>query len=83
MRGSDYLGDISLDDITLSDGQCPLNPNYGCDFDENDSICGFTNDLKAEFVWSRYAGETLNENTGPSIDHTVSYFKFDFYLACS
>ena len=71
IRGSEYLGDISLDDIALSDGGCPLNQNYGCDFDENNDICGFKNSLNSNFIWNRYSGETPTENTGPSVDHTV------------
>jgi hypothetical protein len=56
----------------LYDGGCPLNQNYGCDFDQNDDICGFKNDLNSNFIWKRLSGETPTANTGPSIDHTVS-----------
>jgi hypothetical protein len=59
-----------LDDISLVDGLCPLNENFGCDFDEDENICGFTN-AAANFKWTRGSGKTPTENTGPSIDHSV------------
>jgi hypothetical protein len=76
IRGNNFLGDIALDDISLTDGFCPVRPQFGCDFDEDWSICGFTNDSSANFNWTRASGRP-NAQTGPGVDHTVSKM---FYL---
>ncbi|XP_047128245.1 MAM and LDL-receptor class A domain-containing protein 1 isoform X1 [Hydra vulgaris] len=67
VRGGDFKGDISIDDIDLIDGSCP--PTAYCDFEHG--ICGYNPDPKAEFYWTRNKGETSSDNTGPSFDHTL------------
>ena len=67
------MGDIAIDDLSLVDGECPFNTVYGCDFDENSNICGFTSDtVNSDFKWTRSSGATSTLNTGPSVDHTTS-----------
>lgn len=39
VRGSDYHGDIALDDIVLKRGSCP-KPLFECDF-QDPNLCGF------------------------------------------
>ncbi|XP_070566390.1 MAM and LDL-receptor class A domain-containing protein 1-like [Ptychodera flava] len=70
VRGIDYRGDISLDDITLTAGVCPVPAEIDCDF-EDDHICGYSQDSSDDFDWSRGSGDTLSNNTGPSYDHTL------------
>ncbi|XP_071956928.1 MAM and LDL-receptor class A domain-containing protein 1-like [Antedon mediterranea] len=67
VRGDDFMGDISLDDLQVSDGECP--PRTFCDFQEDD-ICGYTQDKTDDFDWSRGSGRTLTIQTGPRVDHT-------------
>ena len=37
-----------------------------CDFDTN--FCGYYQDKKDDFDWTRYKGSTPTSNTGPSTD---------------
>ncbi|XP_078692072.1 MAM and LDL-receptor class A domain-containing protein 1-like [Branchiostoma floridae x Branchiostoma belcheri] len=47
-----------------------------CDFDTN--VCGFQQDSRDDFDWTRQQGETATDNTGPSYDHTTGsgYYMF-------
>ena len=73
-----------MDDIELKEGICQNKEFFKCTFENG--ICGFNNDLAANFNWNRASGRVYN-NTGPSVDHTVSYFiriiflliKFDYF----
>lgn len=43
VRGSGYLGDIAIDDVTLKKGECPrkqMDPNKGEDGNGGGQICG-------------------------------------------
>ncbi|XP_019641851.1 PREDICTED: MAM and LDL-receptor class A domain-containing protein 1-like [Branchiostoma belcheri] len=48
----------------------------GCDFDTN--MCGFQQDSRDNFDWTRQQGSTGTANTGPSADHTTGsgYYMF-------
>ena len=64
-------GDISLDDISVTDGYCESNEFFKCDFESG--LCGFTFDTTAEYNWTRQAGKKyLYAPTGPFVDHTVT-----------
>ena len=54
-------GYIALDDIRILNGACPSAAI--CDF-EDSSICGYENDITANFGWLRHAGSTSTSTTG-------------------
>ena len=68
VRGKDFQGDISLDDLVVTDDACPP-PKY-CDFEQNQ--CGWSNQgYGDDFNWLRHNGGTPSAGTGPSTDHTT------------
>ncbi|XP_057298293.1 MAM and LDL-receptor class A domain-containing protein 2-like isoform X2 [Hydractinia symbiolongicarpus] len=67
VRGVDYKGDISIDDVEIVDDACPLSAS--CDFEHG--FCGFTADPNADFNWLRNKGSTASVGTGPPFDHTL------------
>ncbi|XP_038071818.1 MAM and LDL-receptor class A domain-containing protein 1-like [Patiria miniata] len=72
-RGSDYHGDIAIDDISVNEGDCiPPVPSSAlkCDFDSN-NLCLFENSQNDDFDWTLNSGGTSSEDTGPDSDHTV------------
>nr|XP_039271942.1 protein PF14_0175-like [Styela clava] len=69
IRGSDYHGDLALDDLSLKQGSCP-KPAFSCDF-EKPNICGFIQDRTDDFDWERNTGATSSSDTGPVTDHTT------------
>ncbi|KAJ7380815.1 hypothetical protein OS493_007199, partial [Desmophyllum pertusum] len=72
VRGTSYQGDISLDDISFQNNQCP--PSSECTFENvvgsQSSSCGWTQDGSDNFDWSRATGATASYQTGPPFDHT-------------
>lgn len=58
--GRGARGSISIDHVTMSDGECLQN---FCDF-ESTSICGYTNDTTGDFFWERNKGPTGSTSTG-------------------
>ncbi|XP_078483559.1 MAM and LDL-receptor class A domain-containing protein 1-like isoform X2 [Ciona intestinalis] len=65
--GSSYYGDISIDDITITDGAC----SEMCDFD-HPTPCLWNNVLyDDDFDWTEEQGKITNE-LGPPVDHTTS-----------
>ena len=40
-----------------------------CDF-ENSAICGYVQDRRDDFDWTRKSGRTVSSFTGPPSDHT-------------
>ncbi|CAF3694948.1 unnamed protein product, partial [Didymodactylos carnosus] len=62
--GRGYLGDISLDDIFLSNNQCP--PSKICDFEID--MCDFVS--QSGSIWTRQ--QALNIPNFINIDHTTS-----------
>lgn len=67
--GESYLGDIALDDITVSAGPCA--PSKLCDFEVD--RCGYQNDPGSSFAlqWYRGRNGTSSVGTGPTRDHTT------------
>jgi hypothetical protein len=61
------MGDIALDDVSLSVGRCPALKE--CTF-EDTRICGWTNEKTDDFDWTRQNGATPSGVTGPPNDHT-------------
>ncbi|XP_041460946.1 MAM and LDL-receptor class A domain-containing protein 1-like [Lytechinus variegatus] len=61
--GKGYQGDISIDDIMFSYGDCPAL--LYCDF-QSDDACGYANDDTDQLDWTRDRGMS----PGPSTDHT-------------
>ncbi|EDO47787.1 predicted protein [Nematostella vectensis] len=75
IRGSDYQGDIALDDISVTAGRCP--PLTSCSF-EDPQLCGYTNEPNTasdDFDWTRQSGATSSSGTGPANDHTFGTAK--------
>ena len=68
VRGTSYQGDISLDDLILTNGKCPPPPY--CDFENGQ--CGWVNRGSGDkFNWKRSNGGTPSSGTGPQTDHTT------------
>lgn len=67
--GPTQVGDMAFDDVMLTDAQCPL-PGH-CDFEIN--MCSWSNlGGVDEEDWLRGRGNSVNPNTGPSVDHTTN-----------
>ena len=66
---------INKDDIGFKYGECesPDFVSVTCDFEEQ-HICGYESDEKADFNWSRNKGNTLTIQTGPSVDVNFLFF---------
>ena len=56
------IDDISFTNCNAEDYLLPVKCNFEIDF------CGWSNDLTADFNWSRNQGVTPTFNTGPSGD---------------
>jgi hypothetical protein len=56
-------GYIALDDVRILNGAC--QSARVCDF-EDPAICGYQNDITANFGWSRHTGSTSSSATGAS-----------------
>ncbi|PIK61570.1 putative MAM and LDL-receptor class A domain-containing protein 1 isoform X1 [Apostichopus japonicus] len=78
----EYYCDIAIDDITLQNQACPVDPdgsdgaeNINCDFeDSQDSFCGYTQgglEVIDTIDWSIGSGSTPTDETGPDNDHTL------------
>ncbi|XP_055997984.1 MAM and LDL-receptor class A domain-containing protein 1-like [Ostrea edulis] len=74
-RGSGFRGDIAIDDIQVTTGECvipstttsaPLTLPLSCTF-ESGTTC-FLQDVTStdDFNWSRRSGTTPSQNTGPT-----------------
>lgn len=78
MRGTDYQGDIAIDDISFtSGGRCRPSPSRAMPFDCNfeAGLCSWTQSRADRFDWTRHRGATGSFLTGPSIDHTTGTSK--------
>lgn len=66
--GTYHVGAKAIDDIIVHDGAC----NYGnvCTFEDN-TFCGYSNDVTANLNWQRAAANTLSNATFPSSDVTL------------
>lgn len=69
VRGGGSHGDIAIDDVVATAGDCPVEEVDACDF-EIPTICGYTQDSTDDFDWVRNQGSTGTPGTGPSIDAT-------------
>ncbi|CAF4044180.1 unnamed protein product, partial [Rotaria sordida] len=67
---ADNRGLIAIDDITLLNGTCQTTTNQ-CDFDSDDSICGFQYDSTGEFNWTRSLASAVQQGVHPNVDHTT------------
>ncbi|KAK3083765.1 hypothetical protein FSP39_002807 [Pinctada imbricata] len=73
ITGNGFQGDIAIDDISLEPGNCDsLASVFSCDFEDNATLCGFTQDTKDDFDWTRQYGQTPSQSTGPLTDHTFN-----------
>lgn len=66
--GSSYQGDISLDDVSITNGACP--PPGSCTFENN--WCGYQNSKTDGFDWMLGSGGMPNYYLGPKTDHTTN-----------
>ncbi|XP_035827615.1 MAM and LDL-receptor class A domain-containing protein 1 [Aplysia californica] len=69
VRGPSYLGDIAIDDISVTTGSCPRPSGPDCSFDLGP--CGWTQSTADDFDWIEHSGTTSSYGTGPSNDHTL------------
>eukprot|EP00795_Rhopilema_esculentum_P012712 gene12712-3431_t len=88
IRGSDYQGDIALDDISMQaiQGTCPLQPTqatpWGCNFEQD--TCNWRQTTDDSFDWRRYRGRTSSTGTGPNYDHTLgNWYGYYMYIETS
>ncbi|CAH1786792.1 unnamed protein product, partial [Owenia fusiformis] len=72
---SGQLGDISVDDVDVTNGECE-NQN-ACDFEMG--TCNWINDETGDSDWLRGRGNSMNEIAGPAFDHTTGLPK-GFYM---
>jgi hypothetical protein len=70
-RGAGFLGDIALDDISVTNGYCEDNLVNTCDFEKD--LCNFVHDTTTNYKWLRYKGRKYGPTSGPGTDHTVKY----------
>ncbi|KAL9986055.1 hypothetical protein ACROYT_G000121 [Oculina patagonica] len=73
--GLSYNSDIAIDNVTVSEGDCPVSKS--CDFDSG--LCdGWQQSFSDVFDWTWHTGSTLSSNTGPDYDHTSGsgYYMF-------
>ncbi|CAJ1072730.1 MAM and LDL-receptor class A domain-containing protein 2 [Xyrichtys novacula] len=70
------VGDIAIDDISLSGGPCPASDL--CDFEEGS--CNWQQQTTDDFDWVRQSGPTFNPNTGPDSDHTTNTPTGHYYV---
>ncbi|XP_071486327.1 MAM and LDL-receptor class A domain-containing protein 1-like [Diadema antillarum] len=68
VTGTNFDSDIALDDIFITNGDCP--GFHTCGF-EDSSLCGYAQDTTDDFDWSWTAGSTATPYTGPSVDVTM------------
>ncbi|BFZ04222.1 hypothetical protein BsWGS_07261 [Bradybaena similaris] len=84
VQGTSNYGDVAVDDITFNSGYCADNspsassatvPPVGasvrfCDFEDGNTMCGYTQDHQDDFNWALTSRNSLNTETGPTSDHT-------------
>mgnify|MGYP002783799758 CR=1 FL=1 len=60
------------DDIGFNYGDCenPFEESITCDFEE-EHLCGYISDSKANFNWKRQKSSSSNSNTKPLVDFTT------------
>ena len=73
-----YKGYAAIDDVQLILDRCPSERL--CDF-ESPNICGFENDLNADFKWNRLSGDTMFSFDSVIFDHTYQTGQGFFMLS--
>ncbi|XP_067654505.1 MAM and LDL-receptor class A domain-containing protein 2-like [Haliotis asinina] len=69
VRGVSYLGDIAIDDVSITSGACASPAS--CTFEKG--YCSWTNlQGQDDFDWTLNSGSTSSLYTGPSSDHTLA-----------
>ncbi|XP_022096405.1 MAM and LDL-receptor class A domain-containing protein 1-like [Acanthaster planci] len=63
-----YQGDIALDDLKITDGNCKGTTR--CTF-EDTTLCSYIQETSDDFDWIVSHGPTPTKNTGPSVDVTL------------
>ena len=69
----DFDGDISIDDVRVTDGDCPSDnvPYELCSFDSK-SLCGYKAKADGAYVWTAEEGVTEQDNDMTIwLDHTL------------
>nr|KAG5710604.1 hypothetical protein BaRGS_013250 [Batillaria attramentaria] len=70
-------GDVAIDDISITTGQCTSTPeSVSCDFQAD--MCGWQKE--GAWSWTRHKGQSGKPNTGPTADHNNEATKFYGYL---
>ncbi|XP_014680989.1 PREDICTED: MAM and LDL-receptor class A domain-containing protein 1-like [Priapulus caudatus] len=69
--GNGYMGDIALDDILVTPGNCPTTKI--CHFEVD--LCGWTSDSTGDYKWKRGQNGSSILGTGPERDHTTNTTK--------
>ncbi|XP_022786238.1 uncharacterized protein LOC111326491 isoform X2 [Stylophora pistillata] len=65
IRGSSYTGDIAIDQVLITEGNCPVS----CSFDSG--LCLWWSQSKSDvFDWTLRSGSTPSSGTGPSSDRS-------------
>ncbi|XP_067654504.1 MAM and LDL-receptor class A domain-containing protein 1-like [Haliotis asinina] len=77
--GRTYLGDIAIDDFSVTAGSCSASVN--CNFDSG--LCSWRNDKTDKFDWTLNKGTTGSGGTGPTTDHTSGHGEYVFIEASS
>ncbi|CAF0853287.1 unnamed protein product [Didymodactylos carnosus] len=70
---ADNHGSIAIDDIILLNGTCKTSPDQ-CDFDSDNSICGFQYSSTGQFNWIRSLASVVNSNVDHSTQTTAGYY---------
>ncbi|XP_055957693.1 MAM and LDL-receptor class A domain-containing protein 2 [Patella vulgata] len=72
VRGTNYKGDIAIDDISMTPGSCLQGSQspIDCTF-EQFAKCHYVQDKRDTFDWSVGSQATSSTGTGPRTDHTL------------
>ncbi|CAF3894466.1 unnamed protein product [Adineta steineri] len=76
----DNRGSIAIDDIILLNGTCRTSSDQ-CDFDSDDSICGFQYSTTGQFNWTRGLASVVQAGINPNVDHTTQTGEGYYMLA--
>ncbi|XP_067126410.1 MAM and LDL-receptor class A domain-containing protein 1-like isoform X1 [Centruroides vittatus] len=68
-KNSVDVGDIAVDDLMITEGNCPVSLNTLCDF-ENEDLCGYSMESPDRISWERINGSASDPKLGPEFDHT-------------
>ncbi|XP_033751988.1 MAM and LDL-receptor class A domain-containing protein 1-like [Pecten maximus] len=70
-RGSGYVGDIAIDDVSVKNGACSSSAFGNCNFELD--LCTWSNvHTGDDFDWITGSGSTTSTGTGPQADHTLN-----------